>query len=56
MVRGELNFVLRCPGSEVGWLLAVSLNSIQRALHHSAPSNTTPLGANLQLIERARSN
>ena len=20
MVRGELNFVLRCPGSEVGWL------------------------------------
>ena len=20
MVRGELNFVLRCPGREVGWL------------------------------------
>ena len=37
-------------------LIAVGLNSIQRALDHSAPSNTTPLGANLQLIERARSN
>ena len=28
----------------------------QCALDHSAPSNTTPLGANLKLIERARSN
>ena len=34
----------------------MGLNSIQRALDHSAPSNTTPLGANLKLIERARSN
>ena len=37
-------------------LIAVGLNSIQCALDHSAPLNTTPLGANLQLIERARSN
>ena len=37
-------------------LIAVGMNSIQRALDHSAPSNTTPLGANLKLIERARSN
>ena len=35
---------------------SVGLNSIQCALDHSAPSNTTPLGANLKLIERARSN
>ena len=34
----------------------MGLNSIQRAIDHSATSNTTPLGANLKLIERARSN
>ena len=33
----------------------VGLNSIQPALDHSEPSNTTPLGANLQLIECAHS-
>ena len=41
---------------QLNLVIAVGLNSIQRTLDHSAPSNTTPLGANLQLIERARSN
>ena len=34
----------------------MGLNAIQHALDNSAPLNTTPLGANLQLIERPRSN